>query len=848
MKLSLIVTVLNEEENIDKFFKSLFSQTFLPDKVVVVDGGSNDRTVEKIQEQIDKNKKKITIKLLTRIGNRSTGRNFAIKNSSSEIILATDFGCTLDKNWIENISAPFEDSKIDIVAGFYKPVSSNVFKKCLSTYTCVMSDRLNEDDFLPSSRSIAFRKKVWQKNKYPQWLDTCEDLVFAKKLKDKGARFMFVKNAIVYWEQKNNLKEAFFQFLAYAKGDGRALFIRPQVPLIYLRYFLGIYFLFLCALEKSLLGLSIILILIPLYLIWAIKKNYKYVRNKKAFIFLPLLQITSDIAVLSGTSFGIARRFSYKKLIPCLTNNKFLVFTLFAYVLLMLLTIDYGIPNKFHPFPYHMDEWHQLQAVRSTFAYGTPNVEGSANGTMLHFIISGFYLIPFSLLGLINPFELKIDDLIARQNIFILLRINTIIWGILSIVLIYKIADLLKLSKRLTVFLFTFNPLWLMLSGYFKYDIALMFFILLSLFSMFRFSKNPSNSNYVIAAIPIGMALAVKISVLPLIPMYFFSYFWFQNERIKNLKYMILGLASVFITAVIFGFPDTLFGTGNIYKYLYENLVIFPSASENIKGGGNLIFYVFLKHYSVIFGIGLLVLFILSLAFLIALIFKSGFKKFLQEYKLEMFAIFSFLLFLSSLVTLKAYAGGNRALVLLPFFVLIISLAYKETQKNKSLRFVFGILIGFVILVQIYFSFAWLELKRDKSIQEESSEWISRYITVDSVIGLESIPIYQNIPDKLQKEFYFKEYGVGSKNKFNYEIVDARTEKLPEVIVITNHKVEGEIQYNSPKKDLTRRLNKENYKIVKEFKKDTGMLFLDDKDYTVAGLDSSPLTITVYKK
>ncbi len=848
MKTTLIVTVLNEEKNVDKFFKSLFSQTKFPDELIIVDGGSDDKTVDKIGEQIKQNKKKFPIRLLIRKGNRSIGRNFAIKNSLNKIILATDFGCTLDRDWVKNISIPFENPKIDVVSGFYKPVTGSVFKKCLSTYTCVMANKVNKQEFLPSSRSIAFRKKVWEKNKYPEWLDTCEDLVFAKKIKEKGARFEFVREAFVNWQQKNNFREAFFQLLGYAKGDGRALFIRPQVPLIYLRYFLGLYFLFLCIIERSWQSLILFPVLISLYFAWAIKKNYRYVNNEKAFIFLPLLQVISDIAVLIGTTYGMIRRISLNKLISGVRDNKFLIFTLSIYIFLMLLTLDYGIPNKFHPFPYHMDEWHQLQAVRSTFAYGTPNVEGSANGTMLHFLISGFYLIPFTIIGLINPFELRIDDLMVRQNIFILLRLNTVIWGTLSIVLIYKIARLMKLPRRLALTLFTFTPIWLMLSGHFKYDIALMFFILLSLFFIMRFSKYPTSINFIIAGIPIGLALAVKISVLPLIPIYMLSYFMFQKKIIKNIRYLAIGLIIIFTTALLFGFPDTLFGTGNIYKYLYENLVIFPSATENFISNGNALFYVFLRHYSIIFGYGLFFLFIFSLLFWIYIFIKNGIKKSFFIYKLEIFFIASFFLFLMSLVSLKAYSGGNRALVLLPFIVITISLTLRKISLINNYRQIFSVFLLIALIIQIYFSLTWISIRNSKSIQTQSSEWLVQNVKKDTVVGLENIPIYQNVPDILQKEFYFKEYGVKNDYVFNYEIVSVNSKSLPPVIVITNDQVEGEILYKSPKKDLINKIENEGYIKIKVFKQDIGKLFLSDRDYAVAGLVSSPLTITIYKK
>ncbi len=846
MKTTLITTVFNEEKNIEKFFKSLFAQTKLPDEVIIVDGGSRDKTVEKLNEVIKKKKNKSQVKILQKKGNRSKGRNFAIENSSNEIILATDFGCVLDKNWVKFVSAPFKDKQIDVVSGYYKPFADSIFKKCLATYTCVMPDKIKENNFLPSSRSIAFRKKVWQRIKYPEWLDTCEDLVFAKKLKEKKYNFEFVREAVVFWEQKNNFKEAFFQFLNYAKGDGRAFYIRPQVPLIYLRYFLGIYFLFLSFLERSVTGLLMIPVFMFMYFLWSIKKNYKYIKKRKAFLILPALQILSDFAVLIGTTFGLLKRVNLKRIFSIIKNNKFIVFINFIYLILMLLTIDYGIPNKFHPFPYHMDEWHQLQAVRSTFAYGTPNVEGSANGTMLHFLISGFYLIPFTLLGIINPFELKIDNFINRENIFLILRFNTIIWGILSITLIYKIAESLKISKRLTAVLFTFNPIWLMLSGHFKYDISLMFFILLSIFFMLRYSKNPTITNFIAAGVAVGLALAVKISVLPLIPIYFLSFLIFHENKIKNTKVLFVGFLALVATALLFGFPDTLFGTGNIYRYLYENLIIFPSASSNFRSDGNALLYVFLKHYSIIFGYGLFTLFIFSLPILVLNILKGG-GRYIIKNKTEAFFIASFLLFLSSLVTLKAYSGGNRALVLLPFIAILVSYVWSNLSKRNYGWFV-GLFVFAMVIVQVYFSLTWTDIRNTKSIQAESSEWIEKYVPDNSLIGLENIPIYQNIPDILQKEFYFHEYNVGSKNRYEYQIVDSDSSKFPKVIVITNSDVEREILYKSQKTELIDRLKKEGYREVKVFKQNTEKLYLSDKDYVVAGLISSPLTIAIYKR
>src|SRR3989344_8122848 len=107
-KLSLIVTVLNEEKYIGKLIDSIAIQSKIPDEIVIADGGSTDNTlsvISNLKSQISN--KGIKIKVIVKKGNRSVGRNEAIRISKGNIILSTDAGCTLDKNWVKNISAPF---------------------------------------------------------------------------------------------------------------------------------------------------------------------------------------------------------------------------------------------------------------------------------------------------------------------------------------------------------------------------------------------------------------------------------------------------------------------------------------------------------------------------------------------------------------------------------------------------------------------------------------------------------------------------------------------------------------------------------------------------------------------
>jgi glycosyltransferase involved in cell wall biosynthesis len=315
MRVSFITTVYNEGSTIKFLLQSLFAQSRFPDEIIIVDGGSTDDTIYEIScFKFPISNKKTKIKLIFKKGNRSVGRNEAIKRATGEIIVCSDAGCVLDKDWIKNIIKPFNDPKVDVVAGYYEGKAKSIFEKCLIPYVLVMPDKANGDNFLPATRSMAFKKSIWKKvGGFPEKLSNNEDYVFANTLKETNANIAFEKKAIVYWIPRNNIGDAFAMFYRFAKGDAESHIYRPKVSLIFLRYIIGIVLIIIYALLKSHLILNTLYIILFAYVLWSIIKNYKYVKDVRAIFLLPIIQITSDIAVISGTISGII---SFYKLRP----------------------------------------------------------------------------------------------------------------------------------------------------------------------------------------------------------------------------------------------------------------------------------------------------------------------------------------------------------------------------------------------------------------------------------------------------------------------------------------------------------------------------------------------------
>ena len=539
---------------------------------------------------------------------------------------------------------------------------------------------------------------------------------------------------------------------------------------------------------------------------------------------------------------------NFSCLMNCILRNKFLLSVLVIYAILMLSVIDWGTPNVSHPFNYQMDEWHQLQAVRSTFKYLSPNVSGSAHGTMLHFILSGIYLIPFVIFGAINPFAIKssVDFLDLQQKLFQILRLNTLIFGLLSIFFIAKIAkEHLKINQNMAIILFVVTPLWLSLSNYFKYDIALVFWITISPYYLLKFAEKPTLRNYLIAGAFCSLAVATKISAFPLFIAYVVSFFLFKKKGKIIFKDLGIGLFIFFITFLILGIPDLILGKGNWDEFLYSNLVSGSSGYSNVLTGFSSWWqYLLFKVLPIDFGYGFLLIYIFGIIYWIILFLKNILNKRLFLFKNELFLFFCFLLFFLSLVPLKLGGNGNRLLILLPFFTLLAASflqRIKSVIANNNVA-IEGLLIV-IFIVQFYQSIIMVYVKWLPDVRQTSSQWIQKHIEKDTLIGIENIPIYQLLPDIVVKEFYSRD------KNYDYQIIDASSKTIPSLVIVTDKELDLNYFKESAKKRLLKRLKEEEYREIIEFKPPK-ILYLftgNELNYSSSGL--APIsTISIFKK
>src|SRR5690606_23957641 len=103
--------------------------------------------------------------------NISRGRNQAIAAAQGEIIAVTDAGVRLTDRWLERLTQPLlDDPDCQTVGGFFRADPQTVFEAAMGATVLPLVDEIDAASFLPSSRSVAFRRTAWAAvGGYPEW-------------------------------------------------------------------------------------------------------------------------------------------------------------------------------------------------------------------------------------------------------------------------------------------------------------------------------------------------------------------------------------------------------------------------------------------------------------------------------------------------------------------------------------------------------------------------------------------------------------------------------------------------------------------------------------------------------
>jgi glycosyltransferase involved in cell wall biosynthesis len=309
---SVIVTVKNEEKTIIQLLRSLQNQSLKPCEIIFVDGGSKDKTIENIKSYADSD---FSFKIISAdCVNRSEGRNVGISAASSDIIACTDAGVVLDGHWLENLVKPLVNGEAEFVAGVYVQSGESLLQKCIGVLQYPNLEKL-DSAFLPSSRSVAFKKSVWKAiGGYPENLEKAEDTYFDLMALERGFKVALAKEAIVFWPARDSLRDLFLQYSSYAEWDVKAgLFFKLKIYRLMILAYIFLGFSLFLILKFGTWGFLSSFLIVLTYLGFNGAKAFRKTGKVLSFFLGMAVKITIFLAETFGLIKGLIGRISKGK-------------------------------------------------------------------------------------------------------------------------------------------------------------------------------------------------------------------------------------------------------------------------------------------------------------------------------------------------------------------------------------------------------------------------------------------------------------------------------------------------------------------------------------------------------
>jgi glycosyltransferase involved in cell wall biosynthesis len=217
--ISVIIPSFNEEENIAQCLVSLSHQTVdrTEYEIIVVDGGSTDKTCEIARKYADM----VFIQTSKKVGG---ARNDGALASKGDIIATTDADCILPSDWIEQVRNAFADPAVVQVYGPVYPIEDSIGNR-FSLFLANTFSRIgyySRTFYYTLGCNTAFRRDAFIRAGMYRCIDAGDDLEIAMRMKDEGKiRFLGglkVGFSMRRYQQYGTLKSLYEWFYIVAHG------------------------------------------------------------------------------------------------------------------------------------------------------------------------------------------------------------------------------------------------------------------------------------------------------------------------------------------------------------------------------------------------------------------------------------------------------------------------------------------------------------------------------------------------------------------------------------------------------------------------------------------------------
>jgi glycosyltransferase involved in cell wall biosynthesis len=235
LPISIVVTVLNEAEDIGRVVPSLLAQEPPAAEVIVVDGGSTDGTWEwlvgaQAREPRLRALRDESCSLKFCAGPVSRGRNVAIAAATSNLLACADAGCTYAPDWLAHLTEPLVAGEAEYALGgsCIDPAGASLWDIASAPFFSIKLAP-NEPTKSCTARSMAFTRALWERiGGFPEAVLVGEDTLFDAAAR-RHTRPAFIANAKALYSPRNSFRSAAHQMARYAISDGQSRIRRARL-------------------------------------------------------------------------------------------------------------------------------------------------------------------------------------------------------------------------------------------------------------------------------------------------------------------------------------------------------------------------------------------------------------------------------------------------------------------------------------------------------------------------------------------------------------------------------------------------------------------------------------------
>jgi len=247
MNVSVVVTCLNEEENIRDCLNTLVTQDYSNGQyeVVVADGSSADNTRDIVQEFVEAYPN-VRLAMHSRKGT-AAGRNTGVQSAAYEYIAFIDADCEAPENWLSTLASAYleitgRDHSVIAVGGInLPPTGCGSFVKAIGvaldsfigSFNSIQGRQYKNPLYVSSlsNLNVLYRKQpIIDIGYYDESLySEAEDADLNFRLHTAGHRFVFIPDSYVWHRMRPTPKTWFKNMFRYGKGRARLLKRYPKM-------------------------------------------------------------------------------------------------------------------------------------------------------------------------------------------------------------------------------------------------------------------------------------------------------------------------------------------------------------------------------------------------------------------------------------------------------------------------------------------------------------------------------------------------------------------------------------------------------------------------------------------